>query len=180
MQKTSGINIRIVNQKAFSQEMMKIKKFQFVDYPWTYRETIKDSKCATEPIRGCTAAGILLNKEVVATHIDPFDRDNQDFGVIANSITNIIGKDIPLGGFVIGSQKSWRKSVRLFESFRKFFEDTLKIPFSMFRGVSGERNSVGFICDAKTHDLAIADAMGEGLRAFDEVMIAAQDKVSIG
>lgn len=183
MQKLASIDIKIMDPRTFLyNKLVDPKNRNYIGFPWTYKQTIRSVQACTEPINACTAGGIfVLNKnkllDVVAFHIAPFDSENADFRLIEETIIDKIGSDEPVSGFLIGSQKIYKQSIEIFDKFKQFLGNKIKIPFSSFEGLLSDRGFAGFICNARRHQLIITDAQSKGLEAFDKVNISTDHRL---
>lgn len=130
--------IKWTNEVGFTKELEKLSSKLLVDYPFTRKEISRGQEVYTQGVRTCTAGGVVVKtkegrREIVMFHLDPNDRKNNNFRRIKKSILRKIGNDTPVNGFILGSKAMYSKSANLFNLLEEFIQ-TLKIPYSKFRG----------------------------------------------
>lgn len=129
--------IRPVGIDEFQEAITRISKKQFVDSPWTIKQSVLSDRAYTKDILDCTVCGITNKDKVLLMHICPTNPKNKKFSDIEkyiNKIINLNNKD--LQGFILGSKRpnfNSPNTEKLFEKFVKFMKD-YKIPFSQFKG----------------------------------------------
>lgn len=128
--------IRITDINTFNKEIRYAKK-NFVDFPWTIKESVLNDKAATKDVFDCTVGGFTDGAQVLLTHICPTDPRNNSLNKIEKFITEKI--DIGnsyLQGFILGSKNNninSPDSPKYFDFFINFMKK-FNIPFSYFRG----------------------------------------------
>lgn len=125
--------ITLTNWNAFNKEISSIPdKNNIIN--WTKEGVLKAKDLYTTGLMDCSAC-IITDGEGTFAHIRPTDPENANFSAIEQKILNTLGeKTNNLKGFIIGSVSRYNGSQKVFENFRKFLEDTLKIPYSVMRG----------------------------------------------
>lgn len=124
--------IKIVNSAEFNKLAQKCGKQNFVDYPWTIKETIKSSNIYTRNIADCSACIISNGQEAVMMHLSPENQTNHAFSLVLQTLRNLIDLKNPnLQAVLIGS-KNTTKSQDIFIKFQKLLEH-LNIPYSTFK-----------------------------------------------
>ena len=125
--------IRTIPQKQFYEYVQRIGTKNSVNYPWTVKQSVFNTKAYTEAVQDCTAVGITDGMSVLLMHICPTRKENRKISLITNYIKNKINsmnKDY-LQAIVLGSD-DYRQSRNIFNGIIKFLEES-KIPTSYFR-----------------------------------------------
>lgn len=129
--------IRPVGKTQFNKIVSTYGIQNYVDYPWTVKESVFAEKAYTKNIFDCTVCGITDGLKVLMLHICPTVGENKNFEKIIDFIRGKIDLTNPnLQGFLFGSKdflEFSKKSLEIFENFEKFFNDK-KIPFSKIKG----------------------------------------------
>lgn len=129
--------IRLVPPGEFQRAAASIGRKNFVDAPWTIKQSILANKAYTTDVLDCTVCGLTDGQKVLLNHICPTMLENRNFEKIANFIKekiDLTNKD--LQGFVLGSKPylaSSPDSPVLFDKFVKLLEK-YNIPASTFKG----------------------------------------------
>lgn len=125
--------ITLTNWNAFNKEISSIPVTNNITN-WTKEGILKAKNLYTTGIIDCTT-GIVTDEEGTFAHIRSTDPDNNDFSAIQQKFIETFGeKTNNLKGFILGSVSRYDGSKKMFENFMKFFEDVLKIPYSVMRG----------------------------------------------
>ena len=128
--------IRPVSKAQFNKSIMSHKMKEFVDYPWTIKESVISDKAHTLNVYDCTVCGFTDGLNVFLMHICPTKKENNHFSEIAKYIKEKVNLVNPnLQGFLLGSKKgSWVfNSELLFQNFEKFLKEN-NIKYSKFQG----------------------------------------------
>lgn len=127
--------IRLTSMNAFNKEIHYGKK-NYVNYPWTVKESVISDKAATTDIYDCTAAGFTDGSKVLMLHICPTEPRNNNLSKIEKFINEKIDPNNPyLQGFILGSKNfnpNTPNSPKVFDFFLNIM-NKLDIPFSYFR-----------------------------------------------
>lgn len=127
--------IRLTSMDAFNKEVHYGKK-NYVNYPWTVKQSVMADKAATTEIYDCTAAGFTDGLKVLLLHICPTEPKNNNLNKIETFIKNKIDTSNPyLQGFILGSKNfnpNTPNSPKVFDFFLNLMKK-LDIPFSYFR-----------------------------------------------
>ena len=128
--------IKLTSMNAFDKEV-RYGKRNYVNYPWTVKQSVISDKAATTDIYDCTAAGFTDGLKVMLLHICPSMAENSNFKKIEKFITSKLDIDSPyLQGFILGSKNfnpNSPNSPKVFDFFLNFMDKRF-IPFSFFRG----------------------------------------------
>ena len=130
--------IRPVGNWEFQGLTSGFAKKQYVNYPWTVKESVLSEKAITKNVYDCTVCGITDGLKVLMLHICPTKKENEKFSNIINFIkTHIDLKKTNLQGFLFGSRKDTpdNKSERIFKNFETFMKEN-NIPYSKIKGSS--------------------------------------------
>lgn len=127
--------IRPIKSDKFRRIIDMISAENFVDYPWTCRESRKASEAYTVGILDCTMCGITDGKDVFMMHICPTTSENSDFLAIKKYITDRVDlNNKNLRALVLGAKENPSKySTKLFDKFVKLLTK-YKIPTTSLRG----------------------------------------------
>lgn len=127
--------IRLTSMNVFNKEIHYGKK-NYVNYPWTVKESVISDKAATTDIYDCTAAGFTDGSKVLMLHICPTEPRNNNLSKIEKFINEKIDPNNPyLQGFILGSKNfnpNTPNSPKVFDFFLNIM-NKLDIPFSYFR-----------------------------------------------
>ncbi len=127
--------IRLTSMNTFNKEIHYGKK-NYVNYPWTVKESVISDKAATTDIYDCTAAGFTDGSKVLMLHICPTEPRNNNLSKIEKFINEKIDPNNPyLQGFILGSKNfnpNTPNSPKVFDFFLNIM-NKLDIPFSYFR-----------------------------------------------
>jgi len=111
--------LRPTTLKEFSRITGSFGKKNFVDYPWTINESVKDKSVYTTGIRDCTACLITDGQEGLLMHICPTIEMNHNFVKILTFIRrNIDLKNNNLQAVLVGSRND-KKSLNIYNEFKK-------------------------------------------------------------
>ncbi len=128
--------IKITDITSFNKEVRFPKK-NYVNYPWTKKESVLADNAATTGVFDCTAAGLTDGIRVFLLHLCPTFEENKNFKNIENFIRKKIDlSDSNLQGFILGSKNQnldSPDSPLVFDFFEKFMQK-FNIPYSSFRG----------------------------------------------
>lgn len=128
--------IKPVNTLNFMFRTDRIPLNNFVDYPWTCKESRKAQSAFTTSVLDCTMCGITDGKDVFMMHICPTKSANADFSKIKQFMEDKINlKNLNLRAVVIGGKyyPDDKVSLKLFDNFVSFLKKQ-NIPTSYLRG----------------------------------------------
>lgn len=152
--------IRPVTRNEFGRITSGFGKKNFVDFPWTLKESVLSDKAYTRDVADCTVCGITDGLKVLLIHLSPVNKANQEFDKVVNFIKSKLDLANPdLQAILIGGKPSCThgsESYCLFEKFEKFLSDS-KIVFSKLKGGMG------------TKDVAYSSTTDEWLIASDNM-----------
>ena len=115
--------IKLTSMNAFDKEV-RYGKRNYVNYPWTVKQSVISDKAATTDIYDCTAAGFTDGLKVMLLHICPSMAENSNFKKIEKFITSKLDIDSPyLQGFILGSKNfnpNSPNSPKVFDFFLNF------------------------------------------------------------
>lgn len=135
--------IRMVDINEYRNVIQGIPKQNFVNHPWTIKQSVLSDKAYTTDILDCTVFGLTDGQQVLLMHICPTIQENKNFNKIREFIEKKINLANPdLQGFILGQKRQYADSVNLFNNFVKLLKEH-KIPFSMFKG-GGLENHVAY------------------------------------
>lgn len=128
--------IRPVRTFEFDAASRQIPKKNFVDYPWTCKESVKAVGAYTKDVLDCTMCGITDGQKVFMMHICPTNIENSNFYKIKNYLlkkVDILNKN--LSALVLGGKQTPEdgRSIALFDNFVNFLESK-GIPTTSLRG----------------------------------------------
>jgi len=105
-------SIKPVTRSEFYKITNTIGRKNFVDYPWTVKETIQARSAYTNNVFDCTVLGLTDGEKVTLLHLCPTKGENKDFNKIINFIEEKVDlKNSFLQALLLGSQeKSLSKS----------------------------------------------------------------------
>lgn len=128
--------IKPVTTSQFNAAARLITKKNFVDYPWTCKESKKAASAYTTDVLDCTMCGITDGRDVFMMHICPTSSENSNFLKIKNFLLkkiNFENKDLSalvLGGKIFTDDN---RSINLFYNFTNFLQSK-HIPTTILRG----------------------------------------------
>ena len=120
----------------FASQTRAFEPRQYVNYPWTVKESVISNKAITKNVFDCTVCGITDGLKVLMMHICPTIKINHDFSKIVAFIKdNINLQDSNLQGFLFGSVTNFQDGMsgEIFGSFESFLKEH-SIPYSKIRG----------------------------------------------
>ncbi len=182
--------IRPVGSLEFRFSTLNFDKKQFVDYPWTIKESVVSNNAFTKNVYDCTVCGITDGIKVFLMHICPTRKENHDFSKIFDFIkTNVDLTKNNLQAFLFGSIKHSpeNRSEQIFNNFENFLKE-FGIPYSKIKG-SSEFSDIAYSAEKdewliKQDDIGKAGTVDEYKTAttflrykFDEVKINDLDNV---
>lgn len=130
--------IRLVSADCFNYAVRRIPHKNFVEYPWTYKQTVVAESAGTRDIYDCTAGGITNGRQVMCFHHCPSMSDNNNFDRMKKWFADKFDLSCKnLQGFLIGSKNNNVNSPfspMLFDNNLNFMTKDLNIPVSYFRG----------------------------------------------
>lgn len=128
--------IRPVKRSMFNNVVSGISRKNFVEYPWTVKESVIAKDAYTTGVIDCTVCGITDGEKVFMMHICPTNKDNFNFKKIKDFITKKVDlSNEDLSAVVIGA-KSYpddSRSYKLFDNFVKFLKSK-NIPTTSIKG----------------------------------------------
>ena len=128
--------IKITDLSSFNKEF-RIPEKNYVNYPWTKKESRLADSVATTTVYDCTACGLTDGTQALLLHICPTVKENKNFSGIENFIKSKLNlNDSNLQGFILGSKSkniNCPDSPLVFDFFEKFMQK-FNIPYSSFRG----------------------------------------------
>ena len=134
--------IRPTSVDDYNKTVPRDEKF-YVAPPWTFNESVCDTKAYTKNVLDCVVCGITDGVKVLLLHICPTNDNNQDFSKIIKFIKDKIDLNNPdLQAILVGSQpprNGDNRSNILWDNFANFL-NKYKIPFSQFKGGEGEKH----------------------------------------
>lgn len=134
--------IKITDITSFNKEV-RLPKKNYVNYPWTKKESVLADNAATTGVFDCTAAGLTDGIRVFLLHLCPTIEENKNFKNIENFIRKKIDlSDSNLQGFILGSKNqniNSPDSPLIFDFFENLMQK-FNIPYSAFRGGDAEHN----------------------------------------
>lgn len=128
--------IKPVKTEKFMLKTDLIPLCNFVDYPWTCKESRKAQSAFTTGVEDCTVCGITDGKDVLMMHICPTKAANANFSDISDFIKDKVDlKKDNLNALVAGGKfnPDDKRSLTLFDNFVKFLQQH-NIPVSYLRG----------------------------------------------
>jgi hypothetical protein len=184
-------NIRLVSPNEYSKSISKISHKNFVDFPWTLKESVLADSAFTKDVFDCSVCGLTDGQDVLLMHLCPTSDKNKSFAKIEKFIEKKLWLGNPdLQGFILGGKFNninSPRSIKLNESFEKFMIKH-NIPYSLFRG-GDFANNVSY--SSKTDEWLISnelikDDMKEVYknpldilsRIFDKIKISKLDELS--
>lgn len=182
--------IRPVGNWDFQRLTSNFAKNQYVNYPWTVKESVLSEKAITKNIFDCTVCGITDGLKILMLHICPTKKENQNFDNIINFIKTQIDLNNPnLQGFLFGSRKNTpnNRSGKIFENFESFMREN-NISYSKIKG-SNTFSDVAYSSETdewliKLEKMGSAEAITECKKPinffttyFDDVKISDLDEV---
>lgn|SRR5574344_513079 len=133
--------IRLINNQNFNKLASRISNKNYVRYPWSVNEIVKDSAAYTRNIFDCTAGGVTDGQDVVMFHIAANKQNIRNFDAIQNKIlSNLSLQKQNLQGFLLGSANEIDKSRKLFSLFENFFKKN-DIDYSAISGFKFDTSS---------------------------------------
>ncbi len=172
-------SIRGVSSTEFNRLISKCTKQNFVDYPWTIKETKKAADVYTKSIADCTACVISDGQEAIMLHLSPENSNNHAFSLVLQHLRNLIDLKNPnLQAILVGS-KNTSKSQDIFSKFKILLEQ-LNIPYSTLKNSSKPVN----IAYSSTNDeiivsnIDIDKKIRKGLASKD-ILTSAFEKIDI-
>ena len=183
--------IRPVTPAEFNRIANTMTRAQYVDYPWTLKESICSDKAFTKSVADCTVCGVTDGLKVLLIHLSPTNIFNFNKDKIKDLIESHFDiKNPNLQGVLIGGKPEYTHgpdSYRLFEIFEKLL-NSYQIPFSKLKGGMGSKD-VAY--SSQTDEWIIANNRVERPRfgeivsprkelekIFNEVNISEMDQVS--
>ena len=135
--------IRPVTVQEFSRTTFSMNKNQFVDYPWTLKESVFSNKAYTKSVADCTVCGITDGLRVLLIHLCPTNKINFDFEKVKKYICEKFDINNPdLQAILIGGKPEYShgpNSYKLFGLFEDFLNRS-KIPYSKLKGGFGTKD----------------------------------------
>lgn len=182
--------IRPVGRNEFNKAVSRFGKQNFIDYPWTIKESVMSQRVYTTGIEDCTFFGLTDGKKVLGMHICPTMKANFDINKIKNFIKEKFDLSNPdLQGFILGGRRysELGLSFNLFENLIVLFEKN-NIPYSKFKG-GAQVNDVAY--DSTKDEWLISTVFAENEEIknnygakevlehiFDEVAVSEKDEIS--
>lgn len=125
--------IRPILGNEFAKISSTIAETNFVNSPWTIKESVKATRAVTTGVFDCSVLGITDGLKVFLLHLCPTNPENEKFDEIKNFIVNNLDtKTSNLKAALFGSQYYGRRSTKLFDNLKNLMTE-LKIPCSTFR-----------------------------------------------
>lgn len=132
-----GSRIRHCTKNEFNMVANKIGAKNYVDYPWTIKESVFSNNAYTKNIADCTVCGITDGLKVLLIHLCPTNKENFNFNKVIDLVKSKFDLTNPdLQALLIGGKPEWThgaESYKLFNMFEKFLKDS-KIAFSKLKG----------------------------------------------
>ena len=124
--------IKFVDHPSFREKVATFGRQNYVDFPWTIKESVMSDKVYTRGIAVCTSCVLTDGIKALMLHICPTFDAIKNFQAIENYIRERFGWDCSkLKGFLIGAIDEER-SLKLHEKFEKFLNKE-NIPYSQFK-----------------------------------------------
>jgi len=129
--------ITLTSPTTFFNKVCSIGKRNFVDSPWTVKQSVFAPSAFTTDVFDCTTLGLSDGQKVLLLHICPTNIQNANLKKIQQYIENKIDlTNEYLQGFILGGKYNnihSPKSIRNFEFFENIFKK-FNIPYSAFKG----------------------------------------------
>lgn len=153
-------SIRPVTRKEFSQIVSNYGSKNFIDYPWTVKESVLSNKVYTKGVEDCSFLGLTDGLRVLGMHICPTIEENFDFSKIKHFIMKKIDlRTSGLQGILLGARRhsEENRSFNLFDNFELFLKKH-SIPYSKFKDGRDE-NDIAY--DSKTDEWVVSSRLAE-------------------
>lgn len=179
--------IRPIMGKEFAKRAAAIGERNFVNQPWTIKESVIAKDAVTTGVFDCSVLGITDGVKVLLLHLCPDEPLNDNFGEIKNYIANFINNSTQnLNAILLGSQKISKKSTKLFNNLENFISEQ-KIPCSILKNcldyfdvLYRKENDEWCISSVLTELCLIAgNRSNEEIldKAFKEIRLSSEDKI---
>ena len=121
--------IRFVSNTSFDKKVYAFGKENFVDLPWTLKESVVSDKVYTKAVSACSACIITDGIKALMMHICPKTEHIKDFFKIESFVKETFSNKLDkLKAFLIGSM-DYEMSLDLNNKFKDFLTKN-KIPFT--------------------------------------------------
>ena len=135
--------IRPITKNEFGRITSGYGVKNFVDYPWTLKESVFSDKAYTRDIADCTVCGITDGLKVLLIHLSPENKLNFEFNKVISLIKEKFDLNNPdLQAILVGGKPECThgpQSYKLFGLFENFLTDA-KINFSKLKGGMGAKD----------------------------------------
>ncbi len=129
----NGFRLKPISIAEYLDTKKTLGRKNYVDEPWTLKQSITEDTIATDCIRECTVVGIKGKNGVTINHLNPNNPENYDLKPVADALAKQIqaqGKDAK--AFMLGSVEIDTKSNYQFWKLYEILEK-MGIPFSAYK-----------------------------------------------
>ena len=188
---TFGSRIRHCTPNEFSMTVNRFGIKNYVDYPWTLKESVCAKDAYTKYVADCTVCGITDGLKVLLIHLNPANKENFNFSKIVELIKSKFDLCNPdLQALLIGGKPEYthgKESYKLFNLFENFLIDN-KMLYSKLKGGMGTKD-IAYSSEKDewmiVNDMVKRPPMGEYKspqetieKTYDEVRIADCDELT--
>lgn len=175
-----------VGYEEFNKITSKIGKENFVDFPWTIKESKMAKDTYTKDICDCTACLITDGQKSLLIHLNPASNGNHAFYNILMFLRNKLDlKDKNLQAVLIGS-KNTKKSLDVYEKFKQLLTQT-GMPFSELKNGKTPTN-IAYRSDTDEvyiNNQTISNALKKDLEpkkallnSFEKILLSDRDEIN--